>query len=200
MFDIGTKNIINNFVNNLNSSSLEKLSYNDLNNKRIEVDDIIDDLHNTKYFIKDNKVELLNKLREFKVILEKALKKRIEKEYDIVKLFIKPGDVTLIDENVDYFLYVKDGSYLKPLGKFIGTHEIPWNYDVYSTSPSKKDTITNYNFSNIAETEQIFDDTIIYKKKTTSGGKRKSKKSRTIRKVRHPRRKNRKTMSQKRKN
>jgi hypothetical protein len=122
----------------------------------------------------------------------------------------------LFFSNDKFYFYHKEDNKIYKIGNFFPMYNPDYNH--MRNMPDKKTDfmfrdvdviITNNNKTDIIKLDIksyysfLKDGDIIYKKKEQTpngGGKRKSKKSHTIRKVRHNRRKNRKTIVKKRKN
>jgi hypothetical protein len=216
-------------IKNVTIDDLKKLTLKELKEKANELnikEDIFKGLKNS-FNLENSRVLLNNNLIRYKNKLSTELLTRYEKinltidpndpndktkfNYNIkeppnmfkneVNLKFRTDIFTVngINKEIDYYTYNKDNLNFFKIGKY----ENSTQRTRYNIKTKIDENVVDHIFTEIKFSGYLPSNTEFYIEKTQTpngGGKRKTKKSHTIRKVRHNRRKNRKTIVKKRKN
>jgi hypothetical protein len=203
-------------IENVHSSDLNKFTTEELEQKAREYiikENILNGIQNS--FVGNEKTireELYTKIKIYKDKLKEELLTRNEKKDltidpenigpDIKNINETADDkrfiVNSIDKGINYYIFNKDSLRFENIGQYQNSI-IEKEYDKSKNS----DFMVKHTFVDRSHYTYLpsYADFYIKNLQTPNGGgKRKSKKSHTIRKVRHNRRKNRKTIVKKRKN
>jgi hypothetical protein len=218
--DISKKKDIQSFVDSIRNvkwTDLMHLNLKELYEKRDEFNQKQKLFNGIRYGNDNTKSTLVQDLLTYKGTLSSILKDAIngDTNYTKVSLRISLKDVDkddnvksdvideILDKNLDYYIYDDSKLDFIELGKYENTTKRLTNRKV-EDGPNNTYYVMvpeyYHKFEKQSDRDYIDDSSYYIKKTPNSGGKRKTKKTNTIRKVRHNRRKNRKTIIKKRKN